>query len=60
MVFRRLQVVVTHLPPAMPANNNLSLCWLKPISFYIKHEKPPAFPFFHLDKPEVKLYNAFK
>ena len=25
MVLRQLQAVVTHLPPAMPANNNLSL-----------------------------------
>ena len=26
MVLRQLQAVVTHLQPAMPANNNLSLC----------------------------------
>ena len=37
MVLRQLQAIVTNLPPAMPANNNLPLCWLNPINIYQKN-----------------------
>ena len=34
MVLRQLQAIVTNLPPAMPANNNLSVCCIIPISIF--------------------------
>ena len=43
MVLRQLQAVVTHLQPAMPANNNLSVCCVKSISIisnYLQHFAP--------------------
>ena len=34
MVLRQLQAIVTHLPPAMPANTNLSVCYVRSISIF--------------------------
>ena len=40
MVLRQLQAVVTHLQPAMPANNNLSACCVRSISIFRFTQSP--------------------